>query len=96
MSWIYKALAGVAAAAAAIFGALFALSNRQREKAEARAARQERRAESGEARLEQRRRADEASNKAKEEGDARVEKVRDEARSGDRRHFESDRLRDDD
>jgi len=96
MSWIYKALAGVAAAAAAIFGALFACSNRQREKAEDRADRQERRAESGEVRIEQRRRADEASRKAKEEGDERVSEVRDEARSGRRDHFESDGLRDDD
>lgn len=90
--WLAAALAGLLA----VLGVLFEVTRRQKERAEAKARRQERRAESAEARTEQRRRADAASDQAKEEGDARVDQVRDEARSGSRRHFESDGLRDDD
>jgi flagellar biosynthesis/type III secretory pathway M-ring protein FliF/YscJ len=90
--WLSTALAGLLV----VLGGLLEVTRRQKERAETKAKRQATRADTAEARIEQRRRADQASDQAKEEGDARVEQVRDEARSGSRRHFESDGLRDDD
>lgn len=96
MSKIWQLLAAVMAFAAVVLGVLFKGAQRKSKAATERAEKQKRRADASEERIKQRQAADKASARAKAEGDKHVEKVRTEARRGQRDHFESGWMRDED